>query len=142
DHSAWWRPDCGAESRRRRRAGSERSLHQNAVEPTAELEADVVEGADQAEAGGAMQLDRTDVGGIPDDRDHLPKSAAFSLDDQPVEECAADPAALRCRGDVDRILDAPAIGRTRAIGPCIGIAHDLPLDLRHQVGIAAAAKRL
>src|SRR5690349_12772216 len=115
DRSAWWRPDCGAESRRRRRAGPERSLHQNAVEPTPELEADIVEGADQAEAGGAMQLDRADVGGIADHCDHLPKSGQLGLADQPVEERAADPATLRRRGDVDRILDRPAIGRSRAI---------------------------
>src|SRR5436190_1315166 len=41
-----------------RTSGSQRALHQHAVEPAAELEADVLEPADHAEATGRMEPDR------------------------------------------------------------------------------------
>src|SRR4029450_7972787 len=114
--SASWRPDCGRSWRQLGRAGPQRPLHQHAVEPTAELEADIVECADHAEAGGAMQLDGGNIGGIPDHRAPLPEPTHFCLGDQPLEQRAAYSAALRYRRDVDRILHAPAISRAGAMG--------------------------
>src|SRR5258708_6012125 len=102
-------------SRHRLRTLSQRALHQHAVEPAAELEADIVEGADQAEACGTVQLDRARIGGIPDDRDHLAEAALLRCDDQLLEQRAADSPTLRLRRDIDRVLDTPMIGRPVAI---------------------------
>ena len=60
------------------------------------------------------------------------------LRDQPLDQRAADATAMRPRRDVDRILDAPVIGRAGAIGPGIGVAREFAIDFRHQIGIAAA----
>ena len=84
--------------RRRRGARAERALHQHAVEPAVELVADVLERADHAKAGGAVQLDRRRLRRIADHRDHLAEAAALAFLDQALEQRAADAAALRVRG--------------------------------------------
>ena len=55
-----WSFGCGLiqSYRFRRRARPQRALHQHAVEPAAALEADVLDGADHAKAGGAVQPHR------------------------------------------------------------------------------------
>src|SRR5262249_24549855 len=50
---------------------------------------------------------------------------------------AADPPALHCWRDIDRILYAPAISRARPIGARIGEADDLAIKLCHQIRMAA-----
>src|SRR3981081_4088066 len=119
----------------------ERLLHQYAVEPAAELEADRLEGADHAEAGGLMQRDRRRLRRIADHRDHLPEGARLRLDQQPVEQRAPEAAPLYLRVDIDRILDGETIGRPRAIGSGIGVARDLAADLGREKRKAAVAQR-
>ena len=50
--------------------------------------------ADHAEAHGAMQLDRGRLRRVADHRDHLAELARLRFNDQPVEQRAADAAAL------------------------------------------------
>src|SRR3990170_1471175 len=97
-----------------RRPGAQRALHQDGVEPAAELEADVLERADHAKPGRAVQLDRGGLSRVSDHRDHLPKSARFARLDQAPDQGAPDAAAMKLRGDIDRVLDRPAVGWPRA----------------------------
>ena len=120
----------------------ERALHQHGVEPAAELEADVLDRADEAEAGGAVQFDRWRLRRVADDCDHLAKPALLRLGDEPVEQRPADAAAMQRRRHVDRILDAEAIGRTRPVGARIGIAGERAVGLGHQIGEACVDQRL
>ena len=120
-------------------------LHQHAVEPAVELEADRGEGADVAETRRLVQPDRGRLCRIADHRDHLPVAALLGFNEQPVEQRASDAAAMRLRCDVDRILDGEAVGRPRAIGPGIGVAQDCAVGafaFRHHEGEAARAQRL
>jgi hypothetical protein len=52
-------------------AWTEGALHQDAIDPTAVLEADGPECPYQVEAAGAVQGDRPGIPGITDHRDHL-----------------------------------------------------------------------
>ena len=47
-------------------------LHQHAVDPATEFEADPLEYADIAKAQGPVQPDRSEIAGIPDHRHHFP----------------------------------------------------------------------
>lgn len=53
-------------------AFAQRALHEDGVEPAAELEADRGEGAGPVEAQGLVQADRASVLRVADHRDHLP----------------------------------------------------------------------
>jgi len=55
---------------------------------------------------------------------------------------AADAAALQRRRHIDRVLDAPAIGRPRPIGARIGVAGDGAVGLGHQIGKPAVDQGL
>src|SRR5205807_227859 len=95
--------------RHRARAFAEVALHHHGVEPAAELEADILAGADHLEAGRAVHADRGDVGGIADDGHHLAEAALFRLRNQLLHDQLAQPAALRLRIEIHRVLDAEAI---------------------------------
>ena len=88
-----------------------------------------------------MQLDRRRLRAVADHGDHQAIIALLTFGNEPIDERAADAAALRVRRDVDRILHGVAIGRPRAVRARIRIAHDGAADLRHEIRIAGVDER-
>ena len=66
------------------------------------------------EAERAMHADRAGVGRVADHRQHLARAGRLAARDQFDQEQPAEAAALRARGEIDRILDAEAIRRAAA----------------------------
>src|SRR5262249_29077485 len=90
---------CRAAARRAVRAriavaGAELALHQDRVEPAAELEPDRLQRADEAKAGILVKLDRSEVGAVADHRDHLAKVATRTLGDERTHQRAPDALTL------------------------------------------------
>src|ERR1700744_1946021 len=95
--------------RHRRAAFAKRKLHHHGVEPAAEFEADIRGRSDHVKAAACMEADRPGVGGIADDRDHLPVATALACVDQPLHQLEADAAAMAHGIEVNRILDRETI---------------------------------
>src|SRR5271166_615797 len=97
---------------RRRRLGpsrTERALDHHRIGPVAELVADRGQIADLAEAEGLVQPERGAVGRV-DVADHLPEARGGAGVDQRAHQLAADSSVQVVVVDVDRVLDAKAIG--------------------------------
>jgi hypothetical protein len=75
------------------------------------LEADGFQRADEAKVRGSMQRNRGRIRRIADYRDHLPEAAGPGVGDQPCDQQPAQSLTVELRIDIDRILDAPAVGR-------------------------------
>jgi len=97
------------------------------------LETDRLHRADVPEAGRGMQRDRSGVRRITNHRDHLTEAARFGLGDQTCEQQSAEPLALEFWCNVNRILDAPAVGRPSVVGPDISVAGDDPGPLGNEI---------
>ena len=131
----------GSGLRRLGRAGPERALDHRRVRPVAELVADRGQIADLAEAERLVQSERGAVGRV-DIADHLPEARRRAGVDQRAHQPAADAAMEMVVVDVDRVLDAKAIGGALAERHGVGVAdHDAVL-LRHDVGHLAPLHRL
>src|SRR5262249_22244291 len=114
--------------------------NQTAAAPASKLESHILERAAQPEAARAMQLNRTEICRISDHGNHLPKLASLGLLDQPLEQRATDPAPLRLRRYIDRILDAESVSGAQTIRHGIGIADDRCIVLSHQKWVAAGTQ--
>src|SRR5271168_5038577 len=88
-----------------------------------------------------MQCDRAGIGGVADDRKHLAPGSALASADQFVEQRGAYAAAAPAVGDIDRILDREAIGRTRAISGGVGEARGVASRLGDEIGQAELNRR-
>src|SRR5438105_14735209 len=88
----------------RRVALAQRQLHDDGIEPAAELVADGMERAAEPEAGAAMQGDGGEVRGVADDGDHQAEALRRAGVDQRREQHSADAFALCIGRDVDGIL--------------------------------------
>src|SRR5579875_2923791 len=120
-------------SRRGRRPGSERALHQHDVDPIAELEADRRQQADADEAERLVQPDRRPLLAPADHRHHLPIAEPAAAPDQIGQQGPTDAAADLVRRDIDRILERETVGRARAVRPGIAIADDPAVALGDQI---------
>jgi hypothetical protein len=114
-------------------SGPQRTLHQHAVEPAAELEADVLQGARHLEAAGGMEPDRRDLRAVADHRHHLALADLRAFLDQRRQQRLADTLPDRILVDIDRILDGEFIGRPRPPVAGIGIAQHDAVALGHQM---------
>jgi len=90
-----------------------------------------------------MHADRGDVGGIADHRHHLAEAALLAACDQLLHDQLAEPAALRLGIEIDRVLDAEAIGWARPVRSGIGVADDSTVELGGEIrkfAVGEAAK--
>src|SRR4030095_2235275 len=90
---------------RQRSARAQFALHQNTVEPAAELEADVLERAHHLETARGMEADRRRLRRIASHRHYLVLAERRALLDQHRQQGLADALADGVLVDVDRILD-------------------------------------
>src|SRR5687767_5020926 len=90
-------------------AGAERALHEHAVDPAAELEADRGQIPGGCEAEAAVQSDRSAVSAVADDGQHLSPRAALATSDELSEQCSADAASVEPAIDVDGIFHRVAV---------------------------------
>src|SRR4051812_3707842 len=123
-------------SRRQRVARPQRALHQHAVEPAAELEADILNGADHPKAAGGMEAYGGGLRRIADHRHHLAFAERRALLDQHRQQRPADALPDRILVDIDRVLDGELVGRTRPPVAGIGVAQHSAIALGHEVGQA------
>src|ERR1700704_5735515 len=93
---------------------TEPPLHQHAVEPTAEFEADAFERTDHLEAARGMEPDRGRLRGIANHGHHLALAERRALLDQHRQQRLADALPHRVLVDIDRILDREFVGGSRA----------------------------
>jgi|GEM_PF-5137997 len=97
------------------------------------LEPGALDTSAMGEAKTLMQLDRTDiVFAIADDRQQLPEPQCSNTVDEFPQQKLADTLSLRIRGDIDRILRKPAVGRPDAEITRIGIAQNPTILLRDE----------
>src|SRR5215469_16227396 len=96
-------------SRRARGAFTERPLHQNGVDPTAELETDCGQNSAARETKRLVQADRGPLIAAPDDSDHLAISEFVTALDEPRKERPPDPAPEFRRIDINRILEGEPV---------------------------------
>ncbi len=99
--------------------------------------ADGFEGADEFETGGPVHADRSRIGAIADDGDHLPEATRGGFRDQRIEQFSADAHALHGRIDINGIFNRRAIGRARAIGAGIGIPGYPSIAFGNEIGVIA-----
>src|SRR5262249_9196489 len=86
-------------------AGPEVALHEDAVDPAAEFEADRREQPDLPEAEFGMKADRGEIAAIADDGDHLAVPVGGAARDELRQQRPAHTLPLRLRRDIDRIFD-------------------------------------
>src|SRR5678815_4624663 len=110
----------------------------HAVDPAAELEAHRAQRADAKKAGRGVQADRGGVGAVADHRDDLPVAETLATADELSEQQLADALALHPGPHVDRILQAVAVGRARAVQGTVAVARDVVAVLRDDPRQAAA----
>ena len=127
-------PGANAVRRQGFRTRADGALHENAVNPAAELEADRLQGAGALEAAGQVQLDRGLVIGVADHRDELAAADLLASLDQCAEQQLADAAAGMVLVDVNRIFERKAVGRPGPIQAGVGIADHATVSFRRQVG--------
>jgi phosphoribosylformylglycinamidine (FGAM) synthase-like enzyme len=96
---------------------------------------------DHLKTGAVVHADRSGIGGIADDSDHLPVAAGLALPNQALQQLQADALAVDRRLQVDRILHREAVGRPRPVGAGIGVADHLALAHTDEIGIAAIHQR-
>src|SRR5215813_12179723 len=80
--------------RHRGRTLTKRDLHHHGVEPAPEFEPHIGMGPDHLESAFAMHADRSGIGGVADDSNHLPVAARLALPEQPLHQQQADAAAM------------------------------------------------
>ena len=80
-----------------------------------------------------MQRDRTRIGAVTDDRDHLPPGSSLAADDQFTEQRRAYPTSSLAVRDIHAVLDGVAISRPRAVEACIGKTRDHASCLGYEV---------
>ena len=125
-----------------RRAVSEPPLHEDEVEPAAELEADFLQVAGLLETEALVHPDRAAVVGV-DPRHHHVLAERAAAGDQHVHQRRADAVAAAAVGHVHGVLDGEAIA-----GPGAEVAeggeagHWRVVQTRDQQGIAVPLPRL
>jgi hypothetical protein len=82
--------------------------------------------------------DRTGVGAVPDDGQHLPPRTVFASCDKRLKKARTDSTALEPIGDIDGILHRVQVGRSRPIACGVAKAHNTPSDLGDEIGEAEA----
>src|SRR5215510_4154233 len=100
-------------------ADAEGPLHQDAVHPLPQFEADRRQHARPAEAKALMQGDRGLIAGVANHGHHLAEACLGAAIDQCPEGEPLDAEAAAIRGDIYRILDGIAISGSQPIRPRI-----------------------
>ena len=102
---------------------AEGALHQHAVDPASELEPRGGQQAGESEPATLVQLDRSLVATVADDRDHLPAPGALAGRDEHREQRGPDAMADMIAVHVDGVLDREPVGGPRPVGRGIGESH-------------------
>ena len=93
--------------------GTQRQLHQHDVEPATELVTNGGERTAGAEARAAMQRNRGALRRVADDGNHAAEARIGGTTNQRRKQGPAQPATLRLRRNVHRILDREPVRRTQ-----------------------------
>src|SRR6478736_6193390 len=125
---------------------SERTLHQDDVDPAAEFEPDRLESAHMGEPERFMKPDRGYRLPAADHGDHLAVSQRLAAREHLLQQRATDAAPHLSRVDIDRILERETIPASRPKQPGIAVSDDTTAafgnDIRQVAGqnlVTAAA---
>ena len=95
------------------------------IQPASVLEPRALDDSDLAKPKRPVQADRGRMlRAAADHRDHLAEAAFLANSYQLAEQHPADPAAPRCRVEIDAVLHRIAVGGPRPVGPGIGVAEN------------------
>ena len=119
--------------RRSDRIGLKRPLHNDGIDPAAELQADALEGTDGSEVVRNMKANRRNVAGVAYDRDHLLTTRHTTAVNDRGEKCAAYSATHVLGVDVNRIFHCKPISGPGPIRACIGVPRDHTCDIGNEI---------
>jgi hypothetical protein len=117
---------------------SQRALHEDAVNPTPEFEADGGYDAAFFKSQTLVQAYRGLIGAVADDCHHAAIAQALAPGDKGGQQRSSEAAALVSRLDINRVFEGVTVGRSGAIAPRIGIAARRTVEFRYQIGQANA----
>ena len=113
---------------------AKRALHQHAVNPASELEADGAQKSCALKSQGGVHADRTDVVRIPDHGNHLAETGGFGIKKQSGNKSFADPLASYIVSHVDAVFGCEAVSAAISKLRIVGVSKDARGVGRNKIG--------